>query len=32
MIVDKRPAMRKAIVTLKGGKKLEVTKISDAKK
>ncbi|MFO0780703.1 MAG: 50S ribosomal protein L23 [Candidatus Gracilibacteria bacterium] len=27
MVVDKRPAMRKAIITLKGGKKLDVTKI-----
>ena len=26
-IVDKRPAMRKALITLKGGKKLDVTKI-----
>ncbi len=33
MIVDKRPKMRKAIVTIKGGKKLDVTTISkDAKK
>ena len=33
MIVDKRPAMRKAIVTLRGGKKLDVTKIAkEAKK
>jgi large subunit ribosomal protein L23 len=33
MIVDKRPKMRKAIVTLRGGKKLDVTKISkEAKK
>jgi large subunit ribosomal protein L23 len=28
MVVDKRPAMKKAIITLKGGKKLDVTKIS----
>lgn len=27
MIVDKRPAMKKAIITLKGGKKLDTTKI-----
>lgn len=33
MIVDKRPKMRKAIVTIRGGKKLDVTTISkDAKK
>ena len=33
MIVDKRPKMKKAIVTLKGGKKLDVTKIAkEAKK
>ena len=33
MIVDKRPAMKKAIITLKGGKKLDTTKISkDTKK
>ena len=27
MIVDKRSAMKKAIITLKGGKKLDTTKI-----
>ncbi len=27
MVVDKRPAMKKALVTLKGGKKLDVTKV-----
>ena len=27
MVVDKKPAMRKAFVTLKGGKKLDLTKI-----
>ena len=33
MIVDKRPKMRKAIVTIRGGKKLDVTTISkDSKK
>lgn len=33
MVVDKRPAMRKAIITLKGGKKLDVTKMGkEAKK
>lgn len=33
MLVDKRPAMKKAIITLKGGKKLDVTKIAkEAKK
>lgn len=33
MIVDKRPKMRKAIITIKGGKKLDVTKIAkEAKK
>lgn len=28
MVVDKRSPMRKAIITLRGGKKLDVTKIS----
>jgi len=28
MIVDKRPPMKKAIITLRGGKKLDVTKIA----
>ena len=33
MVVDKRPAMKKAIITIKGGKKLDSTKISkEAKK
>ncbi len=33
MIVDKKPPMKKALVTLKGGKKLDVTKIGkEAKK
>ncbi len=33
MLVDKRSAMRKALVTLKGGKKLDLTKIGkEAKK
>ncbi|MFA5829260.1 MAG: 50S ribosomal protein L23 [Candidatus Gracilibacteria bacterium] len=27
MIVDKKPPMKKALVTLKGGKKLDVTKV-----
>jgi len=33
MVVDKRSAMKKAIITLKGGKKLDLTKVGkEAKK
>ena len=32
MVVDKRPAMKKAFITLKGGKKLDVTKIGKENK
>lgn len=32
MIVTKRPEMKKAIVTLKGGKKIDITKVAKEKK